>query len=111
MKLYRCLWPDGDVSFVLALSKRHAVDALDERAGVPERADSRMLSEVTDEFMVHLTATVCEAHDPPEVHWHLDSIGDATLDLLEDTEDAILEDHEDMRPLPDSQRRAGRTVN
>lgn len=30
MKLYRCLWPNGDVSLVTAKNKLEAIDALDE---------------------------------------------------------------------------------
>ncbi len=48
MRLFRCDWPNGDVSFVLANDEDDAIFELDEVAA----ADRRMLTEV-DTFQVH----------------------------------------------------------
>lgn len=78
MGLYRCLWPDGDVSFVMAKDKDDALFLLDEFGGAGEE----MLTEVgCGDFMVTFTPTCEEEEDGEEGEygWALSESGERTI--------------------------------
>jgi hypothetical protein len=80
MGLYRCLWPNGEVSFVVAKDESDAILHLDEFG----EADEEMLSEVEDgDFMVTFAASrdeVDEKTGEREYDWVLSETGERTTD-------------------------------
>jgi hypothetical protein len=83
MPLYRCDWPNGEVSIVLARSRRDAVDTLDELGG----ASLDMLDEI-DDFMVTIAreligkAPADEDDDPQESRLVTRQVSEATWDAF-----------------------------
>lgn len=78
MKLYRCAWPNGDVSFVRALDKADAVRILDEIAS----ADDDMLTVVTEPSDFFVSFTPCDDPECP-----------LTKEISEDADDEMLSDN------------------
>lgn len=78
MKLYRCLWPNGDVSVVLARNKTDAIFELDEVGG----ATPSYLEEIVDTFMVHFVPVQGrpDGDDDPGGRWALEGFGELTCD-------------------------------
>ncbi len=74
MPLYRCDWPNGETSFVLAHDEQDAIDKLDEF----DAAETSMLREVSD-FMISIARVPVD--DPDEGDDYLvTDIGGHTMD-------------------------------
>jgi hypothetical protein len=73
MPLYLCRWPNGDCSFVLADTKREAIELLDEIAN----AEGCVLAPIQD-FMAHFRLT-----DTGELEF--EEFGEVTEDVLFET--------------------------
>ena len=81
MKLYRCLWPNGDVSIVWANNKLHAIDLLDEVGG----ACNNDLEVLTDYPMaIHLCPKIDTFNegdgDETSGDWALEGFDERTCD-------------------------------
>jgi len=86
MRLYKCEWPDGDVTMILARNKEEALDDLDEIGN----ADIEMLTEVRS-FMVTFAPTEVEHPevDEPDFEWSLSHLGECMVGVLPAIEEAI----------------------
>jgi hypothetical protein len=112
MSLYKCEWPNGDVSFVLARDKADAMVRLDEFGA----AEPRMISKLS-EFMIDLSPDrkILEANERARREdreeegfpWQLNEVGECLLD----PESGVLPSEEKtLRRLRKSQREVGTQV-
>lgn len=84
MKLFRCTWANGEVSFCSASSKAKALRAFDEVG----EADPDAIDEIDTEGFMFTLAPVAEGED---VDWELSELGGAfDEDALSDIEETQL---------------------
>ena len=86
MRLYKCEWPDGDVTLVLARSKEEALDELDELGEATEE-----MVTVVRSFMVTFTPKEVEHPevDQGDFEWGLGHLGECMGLILPDVNEAV----------------------
>ena len=103
LRLFRCDWPNGDVSFVLAENENEAIFELDE-VGAAEEA---MLTEVVT-FQLHLALKrkkrrAADPKDEPPWRFVLEGFGDTTAEYMDPAAAA------DRKKMSETRRQRGDT--
>jgi len=101
--LYKCAWPNGDVSVVYATNEEDAIEWLDEVGG----AEPEMLTELAaGTFMLHFTPTHDEEAEWEEgdgekyYTWVLENFGGCTVD-----DGGALSDEEAKKGVEEQEKR------